>query len=332
MSILDGSDPFPNFLVLTWSTSVTHMETGLQQGLEELFPFLIFKLISHSSRSSLFSGFESSIGFPLKCTKLSLSHDTAEASRPWLWFCPATCVVLSTHSREDRETPAKSWPPFASTPNQGAPKLGSSSPSRPLWTKPLLHSTSEEAMQAWFYPIQCHIEYLWIYFLCATCDWKTNIWWNLRWFQAHSCKQNTQQILDISPCHTQDQTKPGMPCKPHCAPGTDIQVKNTNSRDTNFKYHIFFLSSCIHLYFLACLLHGNSPMCLSFQNRTHLAFLKWLHINISTLAVDTCKCHCLSQLTVSLSKEDNVVPWERSQGWTALFCTLCVFLSNWDGQ
>lgn len=39
---------FLSFLVLIWSTSVIRMETGFQQGLEELLPFLIFKPLSIS--------------------------------------------------------------------------------------------------------------------------------------------------------------------------------------------------------------------------------------------------------------------------------------------
>lgn len=165
------------------------------------------------------------------------------------------------------ETPAKSWPPSASSPSQGAPKLGSSMHRGPPWTKPLLHSTSEEA---WFYPIHYHIEYLWIYFLCAACDWKTSIWWNLRLFQAHSCKWNTQQTLDGSPHHTQDQTKLGMQCNPHCDPGTAIQRwRIPIQRMQAFKYHLFFSPSCMHLYFfLACL---QFTQCLSSWNISHLA-------------------------------------------------------------
>lgn len=132
-----------------------------------------------------------------------------------------------------------------------------------------------------------------------------------------------------SPRHTQDQTKlQSTLCSRHWYSGEEYQFK-----ECKLLNRVFFFCLLAFIYvFLACLLHGNSPMCLSSQNRSHLVFLKWLHINIFTLAVNTCKCHCLSQLTVSLSKEDNVEPWERSQGWTALCCNLCVFLSNWDGQ
>lgn len=62
--------------------------------------------ISHHCLSSHYPGFESSIGFPLKFTKLSLSHDVAEASRPWLWFCPDNVQISSpTAGRTDRTQP-----------------------------------------------------------------------------------------------------------------------------------------------------------------------------------------------------------------------------------
>lgn len=142
------------------------------------------------------------------------------------------------------ETPAKSWPPSASTPHQGASKLGSSPHRGCPWTKPLLQSTSEEA---WFYPIQYHVEYLWISFLCAGCDWKTSAWWNLRLFQAHSCKWNTQQPLDGSSHHTQDQTKLGMQCNPRCDWGTGIQRWRIPIQEMQtFKLHLFFFFAFLH--------------------------------------------------------------------------------------